>query len=70
MKRLAAERKRRPRYYYAARRRYFRNAYGPAGPLLANLCWSLGRALAWLRETFGRKAPHAAPREWLDVWRG
>jgi GT2 family glycosyltransferase len=70
VKQLSAERRRRPRYYYAARRRYFRNAHGPVGPFLANLCWSLGRGIAWLRETLGRKAPHTVERELLDVWRG
>lgn len=70
VKALSAQRKRRPRYYYAARARYFRNAYGPLGPLAANLCWSAGRAVAWLRETLGRKAPHTVERELLDVWRG
>lgn len=70
VKQLSAERKRRPRYYYAARRRYFRNAYGAAGPFLANLCWTVGRGIAWLREVLGGKTPHAVERELLDLWRG
>lgn len=70
VKQLSAERRRRPRYYYAARRRYFRNAYGPLGPLLANACWTAGRALAWLREQLGAKSPHTVEHELLDVWRG
>ena len=68
VKALAAKRLRRPAYYYRSRRLYFRNAYGPAGPLAANLCWSVGRALAWLREVVGHKRPHAVERELFDVW--
>ncbi len=70
VKALTAARKRRPRYYYASRRRFFRQCYGPAGPLAANLCWTLGRLVAWVRETFFGKPPHTVEHELLDVWRG
>lgn len=68
VKELTARRLRRPAYYYRSRRLYFRNAYGPLGPFAANLCWSVGRALAWLREVVGHKRPHAVERELVDVW--
>ncbi|MGH0032168.1 MAG: glycosyltransferase family 2 protein [Myxococcota bacterium] len=69
VKQLAAAGKRRPRYFYAARKRYFRNAYGPLGPWIANLCWSVGRVLSWLRGAFGTDH-HTVRREWVDLWRG
>lgn len=70
VKALTAARKRRPRYYYASRAHYFRKHFGRAGALSANLLWTVGRGIAWLRESFGRKAPHTVERELLDVWRG
>ena len=70
VKALTAARKRRPRYYYASRSRYFRNAHGRAGLLAANLLWTIGRAIAFARELVGDKQPHAVERELLDVWRG
>lgn len=59
---------RRPSYYYASRRRYFRNTRGRLGPAAANLMWTLGRLVSWTRETFGRKARHTVERELLDIW--
>jgi N-acetylglucosaminyl-diphospho-decaprenol L-rhamnosyltransferase len=70
VKALTAERKRPPRYLYAARARYFRKSYGRAGLLAANLLWTLGRSISWLRELFGEKEPHTAERELADRWRG
>jgi len=70
VKALSAARKRRPRYYYASRSRYFRNAYGRAGLLVANLFWTAGRAVAFARELVGSKESHAVERELLDIWRG
>jgi len=70
VKAATAARRRRPDYYYASRRRYFRNAYGAAGPVLANLCWTLGRVVSWLRETLGSKPPHTVDRELQDNWTG
>jgi len=59
-----------PRYYYAARSRYFRKSMGRSGLFAANLMRTFGRAIAWLRERVGRKRPHAAEAELLDLWRG
>jgi len=68
VKALRAAGRRRPRYYYGSRRRYYRNAYGPMGPLVANLAWSTGRVVSWLRERVGTKSPHTVERELLDNW--
>jgi GT2 family glycosyltransferase len=70
VKALQAARKRRPRYFYASRSRYFRNAYGPMGLVAANLAWTAGRGIAFARELAGQKKPHAVERELLDIWRG
>jgi N-acetylglucosaminyl-diphospho-decaprenol L-rhamnosyltransferase len=70
VKALTAARRRRPRYYYASRRRFFRQAYGWPGLAAANLLWTVGRALSWLRETIGSKPPHTVERELRDIWRG
>jgi len=70
VKALGAERKRRPRYYYTARSRCFRKAYGPLGLFAANVLYSVGRAIAWGRERMSDKEWHAVERELLDVWRG
>jgi GT2 family glycosyltransferase len=70
VKLLAVARKRRPRYYYAARSRYFRNAWGSAGLLVANLGFTVGWAVARLRETVGNKQPHTVERQLADTWRG
>ena len=59
-----------PSYYYASRSRYFRKYYGPLGPLLANIAWLSGRALAKLRGSFGRPAPAICAGRAHDVWIG
>ncbi len=64
------ERKRRPRFYYESRSRYLAKYYGRTGPLRANLCWTLGRGISWLRELAARKAPHTAAGEAGDIWTG
>lgn len=69
VKSLQAARKQRPRYYYDSRRRYFRQAWGRLGLLAANSMWTLGRFIAWLRETLGQKKPHTVDRELADIWR-
>jgi len=63
-----AHRKRVSRYYYASRARYFAKAWGPAGPLLANLGWMAGRSLSLTRELIGHKAPHTAELQYRDIW--
>ncbi|MCB9897827.1 MAG: glycosyltransferase family 2 protein [Planctomycetes bacterium] len=70
VKALAAARKRGPRYWYAARARYYRKRLGTPWLLLANLMWTLGRALAWVREVLRTKRPHTVEHELFDTWRG
>ncbi len=65
---LGAARKRLPAYFYASRTRFMRQAYGPAGPLLANLGWYLGRGFAWARRLLGRRVPPANAGEAKDIW--
>jgi hypothetical protein len=64
------ERGRRPRFYYESRSRYLAKHYGRTGPLRANICWTLGRGLSWLREFAASKVPHTADREAGDIWTG
>jgi GT2 family glycosyltransferase len=70
VKRLHAAKRRLPRYYYASRARYFRKNFGAAGWLAANLLWTAGRCVSWLRESLGSKEPHTVERQLLDTWRG
>ena len=69
VKALTAARKRRPAYYYAGRRRYFRKAFGPMGLVSANSLWTLGRAFSWVLDLMGRKRPQAVESELFDIWR-
>lgn len=61
-------RKRRPGYFYAARGRYFRRAYGPWGAAAANALWTLGRLVALPREVIGHKDRHTVEGEFRDKW--
>jgi len=60
--------KRPPAYYYAARTRYFRKAYGPLGLYAANLMWLAGRAVARFRSLFGKPAPLLCEHQGSDQW--
>lgn len=70
VKALSQAKKRRPRYYYASRERYFRNAFGGLGLLAANLMWTAGWVVASAREWLEGRPRHAVERELLDRWRG
>jgi N-acetylglucosaminyl-diphospho-decaprenol L-rhamnosyltransferase len=70
VKRLASEAARLPRYYYASRTRFLRQAHGPLGPLAGNLCWLAGRGVAHLRRLAGREVPRSNRAEWRDIWTG
>jgi GT2 family glycosyltransferase len=63
-----AQRKRRPRYYYASRARYFAKHYGRLGLWAANLLWLGGRTISLARELVGNKRPHTCKAEWRDIW--
>ncbi|HEX8988532.1 MAG TPA: glycosyltransferase family 2 protein [Rhodocyclaceae bacterium] len=68
VKERARQRKRLPRYFYESRTRYFRQTWGPLGPMLANLMWLMGRSVAMARQLFGRTDKAAIERQWLDIW--
>jgi len=58
-----------PRYYFEARSRYFAKWYGGIfGVLLANAAWLTGRSIAFVRELFRTKKPHACADEAADNW--
>ena len=62
-------RKRVPKYYYEARSRYYAKFYGGVlGLWFTNGLWLLGRTVAIVRETLGRKTPDVCEREGLDNW--
>lgn len=62
--------KRAPEYYYRARSRYFRTYYGQKGLFLANLAWSIGAGLAFLRNLFMKRETNFRRREFFDNWIG
>ncbi len=68
VKRMALDRKRLPRYYFASRTRYLYLAYGRLGLTLANVLWLLGRCLSRGREILERRRPGVSERQWLDIW--
>lgn len=68
VKALETARRRLPPYFYASRTRFFRQAYGPFGPVLANAMWHAGRAIARLRLLAGRAVPPAIEAEARDIW--
>ena len=69
LKQDAVARRRLPRYFFESRSRYFGKFYGGVpGVILANVAWTGGRSLAWLRETFGSKAPHVSEKQTTDLW--
>ena len=62
-------RKRRPRYFYAARNRYLAKHYGGAiGLGLRNSLWLFGRFISLIREKIGNKQPHTCEHEAEDIW--
>jgi len=68
VKTAEASLRRLPRYWYAARARYFRKHYGPLGLSLANLCWYIGRFVSVSRELIGHKQRHVCDGKWRDIW--
>ena len=68
VKKLTAERKRRPAYYYHSRARYLAKFYGRSGLWVANTAWQFGYVIARCREIVGHKRPHTCRRQWLDNW--
>lgn len=68
VKRLAAERRRLPRYCYESRSRYFAKHFGFLGLPAANLCWMAGRMVSLARELSGGRRPQASAAAWRDNW--
>lgn len=68
VKAMAAAKKRMPAYYWRSRTRFLRQSAGPLGPLLGNLAWICGRAIAHLRVFLGRPIPPSNQAEWRDIW--
>lgn len=70
VKKMQAAKKRMPAYYWRSRTRFLRQAHGPLGPLLGNLAWILGRAIAQTRRLLGKPVPGAHEHEACDIWTG
>ena len=68
VKTLAAQRKRRPRYFFESRTRYFAKFYGWPGLVFTNCCWLVGRGVSFIREILRTKEPHTCERESFDIW--
>jgi len=59
---------RKPSFFYQSRTRYFRKYYGFSGFILANVLWTLGRLIHFLREILQRKPVSVAACAWRDIW--
>jgi N-acetylglucosaminyl-diphospho-decaprenol L-rhamnosyltransferase len=68
VKALQKAKRRLPGYLYASRSRFFFQAYGRGGLILANALWHLGRGLAQTRRLVGRRVPPAHEGEARDLW--
>lgn len=64
----AAGYKRLPRYYYAARSRYFIDHYGKGGLIAANLFWLAGRVVNYARLLTLKAPKKTAKGRALDIW--
>ncbi len=64
---VAARKRPRP-YLYASRSRYFAKFYGMVGLWITNICWLLGRGIAWIREFINTKQPHTCEYQEQDIW--
>lgn len=62
--------KRLPAYYYASRARFYRDEYGAAGFLAANLFWYAGRLASYLRVLTLRRPTKVCEARGLDIWTG
>jgi hypothetical protein len=60
--------KRLPKYFYESRTRFFYQAYGGLGLLMANLMWWAGRLVSFSRQMLGRPDKAAIEGQWLDIW--
>jgi N-acetylglucosaminyl-diphospho-decaprenol L-rhamnosyltransferase len=67
---LSNLRRRPPKYYYEARANYFKKYYGILGFITANILWTAGRFISFLREKIGNKTPTLREKEYRDIWIG
>lgn len=65
----AARRKRRPGYWFRARRHFFRSNYGPVRATLADLAWASGYATYRVRRVLQRKPDRDPEKLLLDFLR-
>jgi len=69
VKSQAKQRKRLPRYYYESRTRYFFQAYGHLGLLIANLLWFKGWGISSIRSLLSSSyQSDISEHQWLDIW--
>ncbi|SNX74267.1 hypothetical protein SAMN05878503_1217 [Cereibacter ovatus] len=68
VKALVSARKRLPGYYYASRTRFFYQAHGWGGVILANLMWYLGRGVAHGARLLGKPGSPLPERQGRDIW--
>jgi len=68
LKSLAAQKQRRPRYWYVSRNRYYAKFYGRVCVWLANVLWTAGRSISLGRELVGNRGRAVCQSEWRDIW--
>jgi len=68
LKSLAAEKRRRPRYWYLSRNRYYAKFYGRSRLWLVNVLWTAGRCISFVRELVGNRSRSVCQAEWRDIW--
>ncbi len=68
LKALAAQLRRRPRYWYLSRNRYYAKFYGRTHLWVTNLLWTSGRCISLGRELVGNKQRTSCQAEWRDIW--
>lgn len=62
-------RKRLPQYFYESRTRYFYLLYGYSGLFLANILWSLGATISFIRSLLSNKyKSKIVAKQWQDNW--
>jgi N-acetylglucosaminyl-diphospho-decaprenol L-rhamnosyltransferase len=68
VKKDTVSRKRLPSYLYASRSRYFYKHYGSLGLLAANVLWSLGASIDYLKSIVLRRDHSICEKQFLDIW--
>jgi len=69
LKSQAKQRKRLPRYYYESRTRFFYQAYGPWGLLMANIFWTIGYGISLMRSLFSSSfRSNISEYQKTDIW--